>query len=231
MLTPWSTLEQYFPVLTNFYIDLRLLPCEKLPEVVAIHGPKFVTLHTDIAHAPLLIDENGKRGILPVAIYNAPDTPQRYFGQIKWANKQIERWIDIILSAPGPKPIIVLQSDHGPDFPMPNDHLFVNERLKNFSAIYLPGMHDKGLYDDVTTVNVFRVIFNDYFGSSLPMLPDKSFRNIGGIEAADFHDVTKELDFVSKLSPADADKHSNAKSQDRDSQAQDNKALKPEESH
>ena len=201
MLTPWSTLEQYFPLLRDFYIDLRLLPSEKLPEVVAIPGPKFVTMHTDIAHAPLLLDENGHRGRLPVAIYNAVDTPQRYFSQIKWANKQIENWINIILSGPGPKPIIVMQSDHGPDFPMDNEHLFVNERLKNFSAIYLPGMHDKGLYGRISTVNVFRVIFNDYYDAHLPILPDKAFLNTGGIDSADFKDVTKDLDFTTNLSP------------------------------
>jgi hypothetical protein len=43
-------------------------------------------------------------------------------------------------------------------------------------AIYMPGSNARPFYPTITNVNVFRSIFNDYFDSAYPMLPDISYR-------------------------------------------------------
>jgi hypothetical protein len=41
--------------------------------------------------------------------------------------------------------------------------------------MYLPGVDHRALYPTMTPVNEFRMIFNLYFGSNLPLLPDRSY--------------------------------------------------------
>jgi hypothetical protein len=43
------------------------------------------------------------------------------------------------------------------------------------TAIYLPGKNNEGLYSQITPVNIFRVILNDYFDAKLPLLEDHSY--------------------------------------------------------
>ena len=43
-------------------------------------------------------------------------------------------------------------------------------------AVYLPGGHINSFYSSISNVNVFRTIFNDYFGGKYEMLPDESYR-------------------------------------------------------
>jgi hypothetical protein len=66
---------------------------------------------------------------------------------------------------------VVIQGDHGAFGVSPED------RMKILNAFYLPEGGDALIYDEITPVNTFRVIFNYYFGSSLPLLEDKSFHS------------------------------------------------------
>ena len=43
------------------------------------------------------------------------------------------------------------------------------------SAFYLPGVRNPPLHPSFSSVNTFRVIFNLYFGTRYPLLPDRSF--------------------------------------------------------
>ncbi|CAN5146838.1 hypothetical protein BH10PLA2_BH10PLA2_39730 [soil metagenome] len=75
-------------------------------------------------------------------------------------------------------PIIILQGDHGPgsmlhwENPVQTNMV---ERLSNFNAYSLPGDGKAKLYDSITPVNTFRVIFDHYFGGHWEMLKDRSF--------------------------------------------------------
>jgi hypothetical protein len=39
----------------------------------------------------------------------------------------------------------------------------------------MPGMNSKMLYPDISSVNTFRVILDDYFGTNYELLDDRSF--------------------------------------------------------
>ena len=43
------------------------------------------------------------------------------------------------------------------------------------NAYYFPGLNYDELYQTITPVNSFRLIFSHYFGLSLEKLPDKSY--------------------------------------------------------
>ena len=43
------------------------------------------------------------------------------------------------------------------------------------NAFYLPGISMDAISPTITPVNTFRLIFNLYFGTDFPLLPDKSY--------------------------------------------------------
>jgi hypothetical protein len=51
----------------------------------------------------------------------------------------------------------------------------VQESLSNLIALRLPGEQDPRPPDDLSMVNVFRLVLDRYFGTDLPLLPDKSY--------------------------------------------------------
>jgi len=71
----------------------------------------------------------------------------------------------------------------------------LQEKFGILSAYYLPGVdpEEAGLYPSITPVNQFRVLFNEYFGLDLPIVPDRNyiFPNQGNLY--DFIDVTDRL--------------------------------------
>ncbi len=49
------------------------------------------------------------------------------------------------------------------------------DRMKNLNAYYFPDGGSPQVYDSVSPVNTFRIIFNRYFGADLPLLPDRHY--------------------------------------------------------
>ena len=49
------------------------------------------------------------------------------------------------------------------------------ERLSILYALYLPMDGFEGLYDGMTPVNTFRVLFNGLFGTNYELLQDESY--------------------------------------------------------
>ena len=51
----------------------------------------------------------------------------------------------------------------------------VRERYSIFNAYLFPDGGDEKLYDSISPVNTFRVLFNHYFGTNYPLLEDEAF--------------------------------------------------------
>ena len=102
-----------------------------------------------------------------------------YREQVKFVNREIISVIDDILLKSGTPPIILIMGDHGPASMFNwslEDPGCVWERTSNLYAILLPEHQNDGTaYASISPVNTFRVIFNTYFGTDLPLLEDKSY--------------------------------------------------------
>ena len=163
----------------------------KLQELVKVSdeedSPIFAFAHFLIPKGPYVFDEDGN--FLTEAESNERGNIKNYLGQVEYINKEIENIVKELLDGPGPEPIIIFQGDHG--FPFQNNPDVIEDfadpvRAKElvilgeysipiFNAYYFPDEGDKLLYDSITPVNTFRILFNYYFGQDLELLEDISY--------------------------------------------------------
>ncbi len=86
--------------------------------------------------------------------------------------------VDAIISNSNDPPVIILQGDHGSramlaEYSLENTNL--EERMSILNAYYLPLNGQNKLYDNITPVNTFRIIFNHYFDTNLTLLKDENY--------------------------------------------------------
>jgi hypothetical protein len=169
-----------------------------LEEARKVKGPTYVFGHILLMHEPYVFDQEGNY----VKIEQADERPREvnYANQLKWANGRLEDLVNELLSGPpATRPIIVLQADEGPYEGRPiawtrsPEREALERKFGILSAYYLPGLNDTGLYQTITPVNSFRLIFDRYFQARLALLPDKNyvFRDLHHLY--DFTEVTSEL--------------------------------------
>lgn len=154
--------------------------------------PVFVFAHILLPHPPNVFGPNGEK-ITPGNPLNSEkwDEKLAYLDQLKFANKKSREVIDNLLENKEYQPIIILQSDHGSgfiDWGNPTNEM-LKQRFSNLNAYYLPGDGKDQLYERITPVNSFRLIFNVYFNGNYPLLDDKIYWS-NGYKPYDMHDVT-----------------------------------------
>ena len=92
-------------------------------------------------------------------------------------------------------PIIIIQSDHGSkaniDWENPNDEMYA-QLFGILNAYHLPNGGEKQIYETISPVNSFRVIFNYYFNDNYELLDDKAYFHITSNYKI-FNDVTSNL--------------------------------------
>jgi len=134
--------------------------------------PRFIYAHLNMPHAPYFFDKNGnaKDEQLVIEEYKSNPAPS-YFEYLTYTNTQIKEIINTILTN-NPSAVIVMLGDHGYRKPGINgsyQHLF-----ENLNAIYFPDQNYSLLYDSISGVNQFRMVFNKVFHQSFPKLKDTS---------------------------------------------------------
>jgi hypothetical protein len=160
-----------------------------IDQVERIKGPKFVMVHILLPHPPFVFGENGAKLPLDTGLDAERYTFQKYRGQVIYAMKNVQEMIDSIIKTSDKPPIIILQGDHGPalnnEYPYTNDYL--KQRFSILNAYLFPNHRYSSLYSSITPVNTFRVILNEYFHASLPLLPDLSYSAPREFNATDFY--------------------------------------------
>jgi len=162
-----------------------------------ISQPVFVYAHMALPHDPYVFDEYGN----PVSFNheNIDTTTERkfYLQQLKFTNKKTIETIDAIIAKSESLPIIILQSDHGErigvNWDDPTKEM-VRQGLNNLNAYYLPHDGRISLYDDITPVNTFRVVFNEYLNADFELLDDRHYWVSSDKKPYDLEDVTEIID-------------------------------------
>ena len=176
-------------------------------------GPKSIFAHIISPHPPFVFDRDGNPldSKHSFTFQDANEFPgsleeyrHRYTEQVRFVNQQLRETIDAILSQSATPPIIILQADHGSGMLTDLNSLentCIRERFSPFAAYYLPGLERGVIPSDISTVNLFRIILNEYFGAQLPLLENRQYFYKDTQAYYDFEDVTSQLDESCILPP------------------------------
>ena len=149
--------------------------------------PVFVFAHVPVPHPPFIWKESGELKLEHPRGFHFADgnhwgRPQdyrrEYAEQLVPVNRLLIKALSAILDKGNRKKVIILQADHGPGSLMNwEDHndSWLPERFSILNAYFFPDGDYSALYDEISPVNSFGVVFNKFFNSKIDRLPDKSF--------------------------------------------------------
>jgi hypothetical protein len=157
-----------------------------LKKIPKLPGPKFVFAHISSPHPPFVFDSNGnavKYGDcngLDGNLFNGSKAEylSGYPQQMAYISQMTQEVIDTILEDSVNPPIIIVQGDHGSGLYLDwnsSKNSCLRERTSILNAYYIPMAMSQELYETITPVNTFRVVFNEAFGLRLPLLEDKNY--------------------------------------------------------
>lgn len=175
------------------------LKFEELEQISNYDHKKYVFAHFLVPHPPYIFNAEGE--FLKDQDLLTKTNAQKYIDQLIFTNSRILQLVDNIQKN-DPNSIILIQADEGP-FPdeyEENEVSFdwssatqdqINEKMGILNAYYFPNLENPIKIN--TPVNNFRYIFNEYFGTDLELLEDKSYLHKNNLSPFEFIDVTNIL--------------------------------------
>jgi hypothetical protein len=149
--------------------------------------PTFVFAHIVAPHPPFVFDAKGEAVIqgFPYAMGDGNVVPgtredyiKGYTEQLTYISTAILKVLRHLTHDSSQQPVILLQGDHGPrsvmEWGSPSSDA-MRESMAILNAYYLPDADTSFLYDKISPVNSFRVLFNAYFNTGYEILPDRSY--------------------------------------------------------
>jgi phosphoglycerol transferase MdoB-like AlkP superfamily enzyme len=169
-----------------------------------VEQPVFTFAHILAPHPPFVFDAHGEP-LADQGLFIMKDGNQ-YFGskddyihgyrdQLHFISYRIGQVIQEILDQSQRPVIIIIQGDHGPGSGLNQgswEKSDIPERLSILNAYYFPNQDYRQLYPQISPVNSFRVIMNQYLGTSYDLLEDRSYY-VSLYEPYIFVDVTDQL--------------------------------------
>lgn len=142
-----------------------------LEKHVNFKSPFFVYAHIMLPHVPYMFD---KKGNMP-SFFKQKDEKKMFIEQLIYTNERMKKIIDSILLISKKRPIIIIQSDHGPDLKLNDKEKVIKIRTGILNAVFLPDRKGELFYNEMTPVNTFRLVFNRYFNANFERLPDITY--------------------------------------------------------
>jgi hypothetical protein len=133
--------------------------------------PRFIYAHLFMPHFPFLYDSLMRRRPLSDVMNADEDSLSYYLQYLPYTNAHLKELISTIKKNTGGKAVIIFMSDHGLRY-MGKDKKVYRSLYNNQNAVYYPDGDYRLLYDSISAVNQFRVVFNKLFRQDLPLLKD-----------------------------------------------------------
>jgi hypothetical protein len=173
--TPLSTLIVIVPPEQD--MDSQLCLFAELPKTQNMFkDPTFVFAHSLVTHTPYFYNSDGE------AVNPPKVDDEHYIYAIKFANKQMIQIVNKLQNVENP-PIIIIVGDHGSPS-ISNNNVSDEEKIiqehQNLFAIYFPDENYELVKETRTTVNIFRIIFNQFFNSNYELIEDRTFTSLAG---------------------------------------------------
>jgi hypothetical protein len=201
LLAAVPDLSQY-----NLHRERILFSLAQLPAVTENPEPTLTFVHLLAPHPPFVFGPNGEAvqpgAFQPFALADGNFFPggagqylTAYRDQITFMTKEVRQVVTEILEKSPEPPIIILQGDHGPgsrlNWQSAADS-YLPERFSILNAYFFPDRNYAALYPEISPVNSFRVLLNQFFCGRYELLPDRDyFSSIGHSYA--FTEVTSAV--------------------------------------
>lgn len=137
-------------------------------------GRKFVFAHIMSPHRPYTLP----KAVDGVKFQSKSEASkkERYVQEVKATNILLNRTVQDIIENEE-EAVIIIQGDEGPN--LKNSNFTEEEDIRRDHSVmfahYTPNVSDKKFDDNVNPVNLFRVIFNNYFNKNIPLKEGKTF--------------------------------------------------------
>jgi hypothetical protein len=161
-----------------------------VPTAALRPGEAFVFAHIVAPHPPFVFGPEGEI-IEQTTPFTLKDGSffyagrelyiQRYRDQLVFVNTELLRMVDEILASSPTEPIIILQADHGSGAYTDWDSVERTNLVERFgilNAYFFPTEAYDQLYPQITPVNSFRVVLNQFFGQDLTLLEDLTWMSL-----------------------------------------------------
>jgi hypothetical protein len=182
-----------------------LFQYQKMSTIPNDPAPTFMVGQVLGTHSPYVFTHDGH--FISAQEADKYTSAQALAESFKYQAQRTLEFVDQLQAAypKGKEPIIVLVSDEGPGpvgwNPNTKEHYdwtkapqkSLDEKFRIFSAYYLPGLPGTTLYPTFSPVNIFRLVFAEYFGESFSLLPDRAYVFRNELEPYNFIDVTDRV--------------------------------------
>ncbi len=179
-------------------------------------GGRFIFAHLLIPHDPYFFNADGSLSTNPNSDNTGEPIKQKYLAQVQYINSQIKPILSSINVKSHGQAVVILQSDEGPYPVQLNDEVFddgdveseINDsdmrrwsdanlamKFGNLAAYHIPAAPAEALQAGADNADVFRVVFNSYFGANLPYQDECYYAYSDGRHSPFvYSDITKRLD-------------------------------------
>ena len=182
-------------------------------------GNRFIYAHILAPHEPYYYNADGSLNANSDTNNVGEPLQQKYLNQLQFINGQIKSVISEINQTSKGQSVIILQSDEGP---YPTDLNGVSSipseselakgsmldwstsdlqlKYDNLAAYHIPLASPEQIAQGGDNENVFRVVFNSYFGGTLPLLPRCYYGYVNGrSNPFKYTDITERLTGTANL--------------------------------
>jgi hypothetical protein len=159
-------------IMNTNHNNQRFIELVKTSAATKSNRPRFVYGHFYLPHTPYYYNKNGQLKDIATITREKTNAPiEAYLEYVAYANSRIREMITAIQQQ-DPSAVIILMGDHGyRDFAK---EAFPVRYFQNLNAVYYPDNDYTLLYDSISGVNQFRVVFNKLLKQNLPLLKDSS---------------------------------------------------------
>lgn len=190
----------------------------------ATSGGRFIFAHILVPHDPFIFNADGSTSDTSGADSIGRPIKQKYLGQVEFVNSQMQHFVERIMKQSRGEAVIVLNADEGPypwvingdasgvvEGAINADIASREEDMRTWSddwlrmkfgilqAAYIPRASDDEM-SQLSSVNAFRIILNNYFGYQLDYLPQCHYGTMRGSQ-----NLFNQVDITARLAAGSSD--------------------------
>lgn len=156
----------------SLYKEMTRKLLDSIASASTAAGPAFFLIHFFLPHEPYIYNPDGS---LHFKNANGSDR-NNFIPQVAYTGivaRRLIQYIQLQQQHTNREQVILVQGDHGFKYEETEPD-FQTESCRILYGVYNSRRNYAGWYDSISSVNGFRILFNQYFNTRLPLLEDKS---------------------------------------------------------